>query len=268
MKKTCPYCGEEILISARKCRFCNEWLLDDNHARKTMSKISVKGKVFMVITIFLLLSIFWNIGRNLSGLKNYSFNQNGLEMALERQNKLNNIGDEASGRELYRNFLLPKDRTMTEDEYVNGFLKYSKNHPYSKSIRHGIKIIHSIAYVDRTLLTCNDKDCTSISGQSRSYRKYFYENGNWYFQRDDVLCPRDSGYDMEPEFSRALSLITQRLFANKLEEANLYQEITRCVDIRYASTNEEVNGAEGMFKFIPNQSMEMNLRHLLNKIAF
>lgn len=28
-KKECPYCGEEILITAKKCKHCGEWL-DDN----------------------------------------------------------------------------------------------------------------------------------------------------------------------------------------------------------------------------------------------
>ena len=36
--KRCPYCGEEILISAKKCKFCHEWLDDERKEAKQQEK--------------------------------------------------------------------------------------------------------------------------------------------------------------------------------------------------------------------------------------
>lgn len=33
--KTCPYCGEEILATARKCKHCGEWLESDTRPQET-----------------------------------------------------------------------------------------------------------------------------------------------------------------------------------------------------------------------------------------
>lgn len=31
--KCCPYCGEEILANAKKCKHCGEWLVDESYYR-------------------------------------------------------------------------------------------------------------------------------------------------------------------------------------------------------------------------------------------
>ena len=36
--KRCPYCGEEILVSAKKCKFCHEWLGDERKEEKRQEK--------------------------------------------------------------------------------------------------------------------------------------------------------------------------------------------------------------------------------------
>ena len=28
--KRCPFCGEEIKVSAKKCRYCKNWITEDN----------------------------------------------------------------------------------------------------------------------------------------------------------------------------------------------------------------------------------------------
>ena len=55
---------------------------------------------------------------------------------------------------------------------------------------------------------------------------------------------------MEPEFSRALSLIAQR-FNN--QEDQMFKDLINCIDIQYSSSDTEINNAEGIFTFIQGQ---------------
>jgi tRNA(Ile2) C34 agmatinyltransferase TiaS len=34
--KNCPYCGEEILAVAKKCKHCGEWLPEDEESKETL----------------------------------------------------------------------------------------------------------------------------------------------------------------------------------------------------------------------------------------
>ena len=36
--KRCPYCGEEIMATAKKCKHCGEWLTEENHTPKKETK--------------------------------------------------------------------------------------------------------------------------------------------------------------------------------------------------------------------------------------
>ena len=36
--KRCPYCGEEIMATAKKCKHCGEWLTEESHAPKKETK--------------------------------------------------------------------------------------------------------------------------------------------------------------------------------------------------------------------------------------
>lgn len=188
----------------------------------------------------------------------YSQDLAGLNKSIERQNQISKQGDENAGREIYEDFLLPSARTMSIDEFVNGFVEYNKANPYSKVIRHSERIDGDVAHIDRTLMTCNDKECTSIKDITRSFRRYQYEGGHWYYDPVNVYCPRSTNYQMEPEFSRALSLIEQRYFANiqNTESKDIFNEITHCLDISYAKADTEMGGAEGLFRFVPGQSPE------------
>lgn len=42
--KTCPYCGETILIIAKKCRYCGEWLDGPQSETKKTKECPVCGE--------------------------------------------------------------------------------------------------------------------------------------------------------------------------------------------------------------------------------
>lgn len=213
----------------------------------------------LVLTLGLLV-IIWVLTKTAwwSSVFGYSQDLAGLNKSIERQNQLSDQGNESAGREIYQDFLLPEARTMSIGEFVNGFVEYNKANPYSKVIRHSERVDGDVAHIDRTLMTCNDKECTSIKETTRSFRRYQYEGGHWYYDPVDVYCPRSTNYQMEPEFSRALSLIEQRYFANiqNTESKDIFNEITHCLDISYAKADTEMGGAEGLFRFVPGQSPE------------
>ena len=88
LTKQCPYCGEEISIHAKKCKYCREWLVDDpvihqpaqpaSHPQVVVTEVERKSNGvgtagFVIALICACLSwlpgvnaILWFIGRMLS----------------------------------------------------------------------------------------------------------------------------------------------------------------------------------------------------------
>lgn len=74
------------------------------------------------------------------------------------------------------------------------------------------------------------------------------------------LCTRTSPYDNPPEFDRALSLITQRFQQTNtslgIEAAKELESIKNCLDIQYTLSDNEMDGAEGLFSFSSNSAKD------------
>lgn len=70
--KQCPYCGEEILVVAKKCKHCGEFL-DDNLKKERKGKLQkVKGEgcflqtlnagCMIILVLFIIIAIIIFIG--------------------------------------------------------------------------------------------------------------------------------------------------------------------------------------------------------------
>jgi len=56
--KNCPFCGEEILAVAKKCKHCGKWLEEDTTSKKPIvNKSKGKGILPIVVSLILLLVI-------------------------------------------------------------------------------------------------------------------------------------------------------------------------------------------------------------------
>lgn len=109
-----------------------------------------------------------------------------------------------------------------------------------------IIIEDGIGYVDRYDEVCEGNDCYTVRG----YKKWIYENDNWYYSPPNPRCIRKEMYDMPPEFSRALGLLKQRFIAKGISKDADF-DFYKCLDIQYSNLNDDV---EGLFFYDPSAS--------------
>src|ERR1019366_8789750 len=92
--KVCPYCSEEILVDAKKCKHCGEFL--DDSLRKARLALPLKHdhsfRAEIIPSLFLLLSFF------LPWVTLFSFQVSGYEIpnAIQRLSFLNAKSDDDS----------------------------------------------------------------------------------------------------------------------------------------------------------------------------
>lgn len=216
------------------------------------------GKLKHIFLIIFSIVLFFYLGFQDPPIFNnyYSPDEKGLRKEIDMIYKLKG---EDGARKLYRNYLISKSKTMTEDEYVIGSIEDEKKTPYIKREVNNIIIDGNIGFVDRTTNVCTDSTCNQVVPSSfyRGWKMYVYENSRWYVSKE-TSCPRTKPYEMEPEFSRALNLVTQRYTdrVNDPQFLGLFKEIMNCVDVKYAVNDSDMSGAEGLFSFQAGQSNE------------
>lgn len=227
---------------------------------KSIKSILAKGLVILLLVFGLYVQLEFDPFPFASEPGRYSQSERGIRQALARENELYKQRSEDSIRQVYREILSPKDRTLSEDEFVKVQMEFWKG-SFPQVVTHSIEVHGDLAYVDQSVNYCRDTECKDIEKKTRSFHEMEYDKGYWYYRAGDILCPRDALYEMEPEFSRSLSLIRQRTSADskskeEKELAGYFSQVMNCVRITYASSDNEMKGAEGLFYFVPGQSLK------------
>lgn len=229
--------------------------------RAIIKSPTTKGRTEYILLIVATFALFVILTKIKPPVFRYTESETGLRNTVENQYKLADQGEQGL-REIYRNYLSSSFKnSITENDFVKNSLtsNQSEGIQATKYDIHGISVNGAGGYVDRTVTLCTDTSCKNVKNTSRVFRKYIYENSRWLMTEDPVFCPRKQIYDMEPEFSRALSLIAQRAskdLSKDPEAVGTFNEILNCIDIKYAANDDVMNSAEGLFQFIPEQSAE------------
>ena len=159
-------------------------------------------------------------------------------------------------------FLTPKEKEeITLDDYIqeNQNLKKSYNLEYSVD---NIEVNGDVGVITRTVSYCETEGCSDSDRLSNtSKKKYEYIEGKWYYELDNTLyCARQEAYTIPQEFERGFSLIIQRLEQSDdivaVKNSKRFSKIKNCLDIQYASSDNEMYGAEGVFMFSSNSSQD------------
>lgn len=258
---SCPYCSEKIVASAKKCRFCGEWIVKEE-TTQTVEKKAIHlpkfVKIILIILVFLVvISLIPSKSNNTQPENNTAAvgDETSLRNFINEQYKLVSSDKKEDWSKLYREFYSPEHeiKKQTEEAFVTSQQKQRENglDHYEFEI-HSIKINGTNGFVDRTQKACANSDCSKTLGVNRGIRKYVFYQGKWLMTDNKILCSREEPYTISPEFERVFSLILQRSEDYKTD----FEDIKNCVLIRYATSEKEMLGAEGLFSFFPGQSSD------------
>lgn len=216
------------------------------------------NKGFTKLEIILVLILLLVVGFFLS--KNLSLFISKETLLRQRYEKYVSLSNDKNYSESYKFFSSSSKNKPSLEEYINSMKNDPSNNINQKVTLNKIVIKDNIGYIDRNNTICQNNDCKTLRG----YKKWVFENGNWYLTGPDPLCLREEMYDMPPEFKRALSLINQR-FSSWFKQYNMEDpndiSFFNCVNIQYSDTGE----TEGIFTFDENSSNIENLHIYVNR---
>jgi len=186
-----------------------------------------------------------------------SLSGNNENLLRQRFNKFISLLDVKNYTESYNFYSSSIKNKGTLEEYIKSF-EGSSDIERQKVNINGITIKNNIGYLDTSSTICEDVNC-STKKELRNYKKWVFENGNWFYSPPNPRCLREEMYDMPSEFKRALSLIKQRLM-DKASGNEENFDFFNCLDIQYSDLEEE-----GVFTFNTEKSSIDKLSILVNR---
>jgi predicted nucleic acid-binding Zn ribbon protein len=194
--KHCPFCSESIQISAKKCRFCGEWLNKKNVILPKTKNGFLKKIILFVVIIGIFYYLF--IPKD----KSYSNDLQGFESAVLRYEYLAESNESKDKIELFNDFYTQIEKSKTTEEEFSK----SKVGTYTSVEIFDYEIVNDFGILDVRFDYCETEKCNMISNSNRIFLKFYFDEGKWRIVPEDIYCPRNEMYSMPPEFSRSLSL--------------------------------------------------------------
>lgn len=173
---------------------------------------------------------------------------------INTYNKVNEFADKNDSDSIYLNYFTAETKSqMSLNEYrnrINVLLKATSH----KWIIHNVNVNGDKGFVDSTEQYCFKNKCSDSKYETLIGKVFFvYIDNHWLLADNQNQCDRTTPYEMPNEFSRAISIITQRFSESYRSEdkefAKGFNLIKNCLDIKYASNQEEMEGIDGMFVF-------------------
>lgn len=228
-KKLCPYCGEEILAVAKKCKHCGEWLDKKENAearivakqvpeKKTAFKkwwIAIPLIILIAIGLFVVVSNHQSKPENLALVEKEDPVINFAEPDVEDDKSAFENKNEAHSQSTPKVIAAPKaEETTMEGGDAEELLSLGEN--YEKG--YGVEIDNETAfnYYERAAKTGNPtalnklgnmyaqgKGCTKDVHKAATYYLAAAEKGNKYAQHNVAFCYWD-GVGIEKDREKAI----------------------------------------------------------------
>lgn len=192
----------------------------------------MKKKLIFFMLIIVGISFYYINYISIDRLDKVSLKKNYLEYIKLIKNK--------NATKFYEEFVKPQDKEKISEEQISKSISSKKND--YETIIGDVIIDDNSGFIDIST-KCITNDCDK-NNEKRLYAKWLYQNNKWY-PDGYAVCAKAKGYDMAPEFIRAISLIDQKIKINHADAPITMENLAKCVEIYY----EDLANEEGLFYF-------------------